>query len=117
MTRRFWSWAIAGVLGLAACSGSTPYRTEFDASAGEVEVTALGDGFVLTLDGRVPLEAAILTLRQRTRAMSADALLRFVVHLNAAPVDAPDAPARAGADLDRLLGELQIMGVRQIRYL
>jgi len=106
---------------LAACVSETPEltrRTNFDASAGEVEITVCGDGFVRSAGRRVPLEAIVLELRQRTRAMKKDELARFVVHLLAEPQPAgSDAAARLGKGLERLLLELDIMDVGQVRYL
>jgi len=106
---------------LAACASELPeltQRTVFDASAGEVEVTVCGDGFVRSAGRRVPLEAIVLELRQRTRAMKKDELARFVVHLHAEP-QAPRsaAAARATEDIERLLRELDIMDVGQARVL
>ncbi len=105
---------------LAACATDLPpgAKTEFDESAGVVEVTALGDGFVRFRGERVPLEAAVLTLRQRARAMTRDERARFVVQLLAAPNAADEATKqRTARDLDRLLNEVQIMGFPQARYL
>lgn len=106
----------------AACaseSGEIVQKTAFDTSAGEVEITVDGDGFVHSGGRRLPLEAIVLELRQRTRAMPKDARQRrFVVHLHAAPQPAgSDAAARAQQGVDRLFNELQIMGVGQVRYL
>lgn len=102
----------------SSCVGDAPYRTSFDESGGHIEIVVLGDGFVRSEGERQPLEAIVLTLRQRTRAMSKEERLRFVVQLLHEPgiVDA-SARRRAATDLDRLLGELQVMGVRQVRYL
>lgn len=105
-------------LALSACTADNNYRTEFDASAGEVEVSVLGDGFVRMHGERVPFEAAVLTLRQRARAMSAGELSRFVVHLKATPIgDSTAVSEHVAADLDRMLGQLQVMGITQVRYL
>ncbi len=110
---------LAGVL--AACASEMPELTQktiFDASAGEVEVTVCGDGFVRSAGRRVPLEAIVLELRQRTRAMKKDELRRFVVHLLVEPQAAGSAAAaRAGQGVDRLLLELDVMDVGQVRYL
>lgn len=104
---------------LAGCAADVPgSSTDFDESAGVVRVKVLGDGFVETAGERVPLESVILTLRQRARAMSRDERARFVVQLDAAPFAATaDAKKRTAADLDRMLRELQIMGIQQVRYL
>jgi len=107
-------------LGLfAGCASETPELDRavvFDESAGVVAITVLGDGFVRVGEKRMPLDAIALELRQRTRAMSKDDLMRFVVQL----FTEPQLPGSEAADVarhgvDRLFRELQIMGVRQIR--
>ncbi|MCA8964079.1 MAG: hypothetical protein H6838_04010 [Planctomycetes bacterium] len=98
---------------LAACASEAP-NTDFDASAGSATVTVAGDGFV-DLDGRrMPSEAAVLELRQRTREMSIEDLtLHFVVHVRAgAPVD-DDDQLRIVEGINRWLDQLTIMGVKQ----
>jgi len=106
---------------LAACASELPeltQKTVFDASAGEVEVTVCGDGFVRSAGRRLPLEAIVLELRQRTRAMRKDELARFVVHLLVETQPAgSDAAARTGQGVERLLLELDIMDVGQVRVL
>jgi hypothetical protein len=111
--------AVAIVVSFAcvACAGDVD-ASGFDARGGEVVVTVLEGGFVRTAAGRQPLEAAVLDLRQRLRAMPREQVLRFVVRLLAEP-QVPDSPAeqRARADLERLFDELEILGVTQIRLL
>ena len=102
---------------LGACASEAPANTSFDSSAGLVIVDVLGDGFVRSADRRMPLEAFVLELRQRTRKMSPDELSRFVVQLRADPLPGPEAAACAQQGMNRLLREFQIMGVRQVRYL
>ncbi|MCA8948302.1 MAG: hypothetical protein KDE27_02295 [Planctomycetes bacterium] len=107
---------LSGALLVAACAGD-PYRTAFDASAGEATVVVLGDGFVRVGADRMPLEEFVLALRQRTRGMTRDERARFVVRVLSAREHDPAKRAREARDLDRLLGELQIMGVTQVQYL
>jgi len=104
-----------------ACASDAPElerRTVFDASAGAVTVTVLGDGFVRAGERRVPLEAFVLELRQQTRAMAAEELLRLVVHVLATPQVAGSPAAQAAQrDIARFMHELEIMGVKQVRLL
>jgi hypothetical protein len=102
----------------AACAGSAPSPGEFDSSAGLVVVDVDGDGFVRCGERRVPMEAIVLELRQRVRGMSDDELQRFVVHLRADPqAKGSEAAARCQATMNRLVDELVIMGVRQVKFL
>lgn len=110
---------LAALLGLCACASETPEldrATSFDDSAGKVAVVVLGDGFVRCGERRLPLEAIVLELRQRIRAMPREELSRFVVELSTTPQQ-PGSPAAAVAQqgVDRLFSELQIMGVQQAR--
>lgn len=105
-----------GLLGLAACAAAAPV-TGFDSSAGAVLVEIAADGFVTSDGRRMPLEALVLRLRQRTRSMTEDERSRFVVHLRIAAALARDdgaAGQRAKADMNRLVDQLFIMGVRQV---
>jgi hypothetical protein len=62
--------------------------------------------------------ASVLRLRQRTRAMTSDERGRFVVHLRVDPAIADAASSLASQRaMNRLVDELQIMGVRQLSYL
>ena len=112
-------FVLAALLVFAACAIDEPHGAGgFDASAGLVEVLVAGDGFVACAGERLPLDAFVLQLRQRTRAMTRDQLNRFVVHIRFADGIAEGEPARvAGASRDRLMSELQVMGVTQARYL
>ena len=106
------------VLLLAACASNEPAGVDFDSSAGLVTVDVAGDGFVRCDGRRVPWEAAVLELRQRTRAMSPDELARFVVHLRADPQEpGSDAAATSQQTTNRLVDEFVIMGVRQVKFL
>ncbi|MBL8729533.1 MAG: hypothetical protein JNM25_13955 [Planctomycetes bacterium] len=108
---------VALLLG-AACAANEPAGVEFDHSAGLVVVEVGDDGFVRCDGRRAPWEAVVLELRQRTRTMSADELQRFVVHLRAdAHPEASEAAARTTRTRNRVLDELYIMGVRQVKCL
>ncbi|HEU4418484.1 MAG TPA: hypothetical protein VFT55_06065 [Planctomycetota bacterium] len=109
--------SLCAAMVLPACASEAPANVSFDSSAGLVVVDVLGDGFVRSADRRMPLEALVLELRQRTRRMSPDERSRFVVQLRADPSPGPEAGSRAQQDLNRLLDQLQIMGVLQVRYL
>lgn len=108
-----WSLALA-----AACAANEPAALEFDSSAGLIVVDVAGDGFVRQDGRRVPWEAAVLSLRQRTRALGDDERMRLVVHLRA---DAQAADSEAASlqqrVMDRLVDELFVMGVRQVKFL
>lgn len=94
----------------AACASESA-EPSLGYAAEVVEVRVLGDGFVRTGDRRLPLEALVLELRQRARAMDATARLQFRVDV---AVD-PDGGEVAAHGADLLLEQLQILGVRQAR--
>jgi hypothetical protein len=107
--------ALAGIALVAGCAAS-----EFDPSAvfagtpdELLTVEVLGDGFVRAGDRRLPLELLVLELRQRARAMTADQLAGLRVHVGLA-ADGGDPAMR---DAERLLDQLQIIGVRQVTFL
>lgn len=109
---------IVTALLLAACASEEPASpASFDDSLGRVVIVVAADGFVRCDGTRMPLEAAVLALRQRTRQMSPDDMLRFVVQLDGEP-QAPDSAAAETVQRakNRLVDELYVMGVRQIRY-
>jgi len=109
---------LPGIVLLAACAANEPAGVEFDSSAGLVVVDVAGDGFVRCGARRVPWEAIVLELRQRTRSLSKPELQRFVVHLRAdAHAEGSDAAAQCQRTMDRLVDELYIMGVGQVKYL
>jgi hypothetical protein len=100
----------------AACASNEPQDVPFDSSAGLVQIDVGGDGFVRCDGRRVPWEASVLELRQRTRAMDADALQRFVVEVRVdGAADDAGAEARAMQSRDRLLEALVVMGVAQAK--
>jgi len=112
------SLALVGLLAsLAACESGPPVTTEFDYSAGLVDVELLGDGFVRVDGRRTPLEALVLELRRATRQMERSELLRYVVRIRLAGVEGGEAARIQQGSRARLLSELEIMGVRQIVYL
>lgn len=103
---------------LGACATNEPVGIEFDHSAGLVVVDVAADGFVTCGGRRVPWEALVLELRQRTRVMTGDEMERFVVHLRLpSHPEGSEAAAGVNALRDRLLDQLQIMGVRQAKCL
>jgi hypothetical protein len=100
---------------LAACASDAPADTVFDSSAGLVVVDVAGDGFARCGGRRLPLDAVILELRQRTRAMSEDELARFLVRIRVDRQEEGSAAARRAADgFNRLLLELDLMEVGQV---
>jgi hypothetical protein len=111
-------WAIALLALASACATDRPAVTVFDASGGEIVVDVLGDGFVRTQGRRIPLEAFVLELRQATRQMPADELAGVVVSVRLSSVASDEAAAQAtAADLNRLLDQLYIMDVSQVKVL
>lgn len=113
MNARVVTFAVALV---AACSTSEPAPKSFDDSRGQVVIVVGNDGFVRCDDRRIPLEAAVLELRQRTRTMSTDDLGHFVVDVSTAPQPDQHAADAARAAMNRLVDELQVMGVRQVVF-
>lgn len=109
---------ISAAAWLAGCASDAPSSVDFDSSAGLVVVDVAGDGFVRCDERRMPVEALVLELRQRTRAMTRDQMQRFVVRLRADPQPAgSDGAANAQLAMNRIVDELMIMGVRQVVYL
>ena len=105
---------VLGALLLAVGCATEPVRTSFDSSAGQASCEILGDGFVLTNGRHIPLEAFVLELRQATRAMTREELLRYVVALRISPDIADGAAAKVATDgREYLMLQLEIMGVRQ----
>ena len=109
--------ALAVALSMTSCASDNVVETQFDASAGTVTVELLGDGFVRVGDRRIPLDAIVLELRQLFRRMDRADVLRYVVRIRLADIDSSVAVRAQQASRARLLGELEIMGVRQIVYL
>ena len=111
-------WSSAWLLPvLAACASDEPVRPGgFDASTGRVVVTILGDEFAL-LDGeRMPLDAVVLRLRLKVRAMTREQLQGFVVKMFVGK-DVPESAVKAVYEARRrLLEELDVMDVGQVEY-
>ena len=96
-----------------------PAVREFDQSAGLAEVFVGDDGFGVYEGERQPLDLVVLKLRWRTRALDLEARRhRFVARL--LPVEktmSPEVAERVQAAMNRLVDELHVMGVLQVRYL
>ncbi len=114
-------WATCGWLAatLVACASDRPAAVrDFDSTAGLAEVKVDDDGFAFYEGKRLPLDAVVLQLRQRTRAMPREQLARFVVQLLVAEgVEKGPSAAAAQAGMNRMLDELTVMGVLQVKYL
>lgn len=110
--------AVPGAILLCVACASEPPGTS-DVAEGITtlaEVMLLDDGMA-RLDGqRMPLEAVILRLRLRVRAMDAAQLAAFGVRI----VEDPDLPESAVARLvaarDRLLLEINVMEIGYVKY-
>lgn len=113
--RRYTPWLMTYLVALGCAASAEADPTRFDASAGNVVWRVHGDGFLRWDRRRLPMDAAILELRLQTRAMAAESLLQLVVEVYPEPV--AGCEASAVEDVERLLRELQIMGVRQVRLL
>ncbi|MCU0862522.1 MAG: hypothetical protein MUC36_01900 [Planctomycetes bacterium] len=106
----------AACAAFVACASSEPGQpSAFDHSGGEAKVVLAPDGFGTLDDERMPLEAIVLRLRWRTRAMPAEQLQRFVVSvwLPAEP-GSDELERRVLAAKERMLQELDIMDVGQV---
>lgn len=99
---------VALALGLCACAGDP--SVAMDLSGTQVEVTVLGDGFVRADGKRVPLEEFVLRMRQRLRALPEDERIALWVRVRVEQGSGPGARR----EVDRLLEELNLMGVRQV---
>jgi hypothetical protein len=106
------AWLLTGSLlaAIAGCaSADEPGAPELAPVTATVAVQVFGDGFVRCDQRRLPLELFVLELRQRVRSMpKADvAGLHVVIAIDQ---DGGDAAVRAA---ERLVDELQVMGVQQ----
>lgn len=103
----------------AACGSAHPALRDFDDSAGSAEVRVGDDGFGVYDGERLPLDLIVLRLRWRTRAMEHEARSRrFVVRLRFVDgLPAGEASARAQQALFRMIDELYVMGVHQVKLL
>jgi hypothetical protein len=114
-------WQLAALAALAAAGCASQPADElphFDQSVGLVEVELDGGEFGRCDGDRLPFEAIVLRLRQRVRPLSADDRKRFVVEVRLAPHPFGSAAGRrAERQLNRLVDELHIMEVEQVRLL
>lgn len=111
--------AAAVLLLFAACVANEPaVPGPFDDSGGVVAVEFGGDQFVHCGGERLPYDAFVVRMRQRLRGMDGGQRASFVVELRLreSVVD-PEALRRAEGEMNRCMDELEIMGVRQARWL
>jgi hypothetical protein len=111
------AWLAAATAGACSTAEYEPEQALAAAIASEASerlvVLVLGDGFVRTGDRRIPLELLVLELRQRTRSMTAGQRAGLCVAIGLAP----DGGEQAVRDAERLLDQLQVMGVGMATYL
>ena len=110
--------AAAVLLLFAACvTGEPAAPSIFDGSGGVVTVEFGGDQFVHCAGERLPYDAFVVRMRQRLRGMDGAQRATFVVELRLREglVD-PEALLRAEGEMNRCVDELQVMGVRQVRF-
>jgi hypothetical protein len=101
----------------AACASSEPVAALPSADAA-LTIDVAGDGFVRIGERRMPLDAAVLELRQRARKMTADERVRFVVQLRTDPQpDGSEAARIAREGVNRLIDEFQVMGIGAAKVL
>ena len=101
----------------AACASQEPVASIPSAEPSLV-IDVAGDGFVRIGERRIPLDTAILELRQRARTMTAAERERFVVQLRTdRQQEGSDAARIASEGVDRLMLELQVMGVGAAKLL
>ena len=110
--------ALAVLLLFAACVASEPAAPSvLDGSGGVVTVEFGGDQFVHCAGERQPYDAFVVRMRQRLRGMDGPQRATFVVELRLREgVVDPDALQQAEGEMNRCVDELQVMGVRQIRF-
>jgi hypothetical protein len=108
--------AIAVAALLAACATDEPAALGSAASMRtSATVTLFGDDFAL-LDGeRMPLDAVVLRLRWRVRAMSKEQLATFGVQIVVGAGVPETAARRVVADRGRLIDELDVMEVGYVK--
>lgn len=104
--------ACAAAFVLAACASEAPVTEGAPASITTLAVVTLLDDDMALLDGvRMPLDAVVLRLRLRVRAMDAAQLAAFGVRI----VEAPDVPEsaqrRVMASRQRLLEDIDVMEI------
>ncbi len=110
--------AVAALLLFAGCVANEPAAPgSFDGSGGVVTVEFGGDQFVHCAGERQPYDAFVVRMRQRLRGMDGPQRATFVVELRLREgVVDPDALQQAEGEMNRCVDELQVMGVRQIRF-
>ena len=100
---------------LGACASNEPIVT-LPGGEPSIVIDVAGDGFVRVGERRVPLEAIVLELRQRARAMTAEERARFVVQLRVDPQPrGSEAERVASRGRDRLVTEIDIMEFGVVR--
>ncbi|MBL8736714.1 MAG: hypothetical protein JNL12_09830 [Planctomycetes bacterium] len=111
--------AAAVSLLFAACVAGEPAApSALDGSGGVVTVEFGGDQFVHCAGERQPYDAFVVRMRRRLRGMDGAQRATFVVELRLREgVVDPEALRRAEAEMNRCMDELEIMGVRQARWL
>lgn len=103
--------ALLASVPLAACASGEPLDMELDPAAEVVTVVVLGDGFVRHQGERIPREAFVVQLRQRTRSMTSEQRSALRVELQVPA----DAGSSAAVDTDWLLDQVQILSIGQAR--
>lgn len=103
----------------AACVASGPAAPSLpDGSGGVVTVEFGGDQFVHCAGERQPFDAFVVRMRQRLRGMDGAQRATFVVELRLREgVVDPAALQQAEVELNRCVDELEVMGVRHVRFL
>ena len=98
---------------LAGCVGPEDTGWPIDESGEHVTVTVLDNDWVRVAERRLPVDLFLLEMRQRTRPLPPEEARRMIVHIL---VEAP-ATLDVQPIVDRLVEQLFIAGIRQIRYL
>jgi hypothetical protein len=110
--------ALSLLVSFAACASEPPGVATLPSADANVVIDVAGDGFVRVGGRRIPLDAILLELRQRTRTMTAEERERFVVHLRVDPQPArSEAATVASKGVNRLVLELQVMGIGTAKVL
>lgn len=98
---------------LGGCAAEPKPPSAFGDGPVHCELEVLGDGFVRTGKRRIPLEAAVLELRFAARELPPAEVKAWLVQVRVAK----DAGPAAADDCQRLLRELEILGIKQLRLL
>jgi len=102
-------WSLLSVAGCATGGMGAP---DLPPVTDRVQVMVFGDGFVRTDDRRLPLDSFVLELRQRVRAMDPAQRGGLRIEIDVEPTGGN--AARDGAE--RLVDQLQIMGIRNVSF-